>query len=211
MAVAFTEAERDHITESLVETAERLFAQQGLRKTSLDELAAPAGIAKSSFYAFFDSKEALYLEVMIRRAPAVGRIVAAALDQEPGAEALAALMRASVHVLSTDPFYRRLLTHPDELRAVQRRVGAHEVDRVAPYAVTPILDFLRRGQRAGAIEPDVEPEVLLGVLRTVGLIVLHRDEMGEHYERILDTTIQALAAGMTRRHPPSRRGVRRRK
>ena len=59
MAVAFRPDEKDRIVRVLVETAERLFATQGLKKTSLDELVQPAGIAKGSFYAFFDSKESL--------------------------------------------------------------------------------------------------------------------------------------------------------
>ncbi|MUM34776.1 helix-turn-helix domain-containing protein, partial [Mycolicibacterium sp. CBMA 361] len=69
MAVAFTPDEKGSIARVLVDTAERLFATQGLKKTSLDELVQPVGIAKGSFYAFFDSKESLYLEVMLRRAP----------------------------------------------------------------------------------------------------------------------------------------------
>ncbi|MEV1174059.1 helix-turn-helix domain-containing protein [Nonomuraea sp. NPDC049784] len=65
----------------------QLFATQGLKKTSLDELVAAPGIAKGSFYAFFDSKEELYKEVMIRRAPMHGKRLATALDRPalPGA------------------------------------------------------------------------------------------------------------------------------
>lgn len=74
----------------------RLFTAQGLRKTSLDELVAPTGIAKSSFYAFFDSKEALYLELMLRQAPQLHNQLAAVLDQAENARAaLGGFLRAT--------------------------------------------------------------------------------------------------------------------
>ena len=72
MPSAFSEEERSQITEQLLDTATHLFSTQGLRKTSLEELTAPAGIAKSSLYAFFDSKEDLYFEAMLRRASRCG-------------------------------------------------------------------------------------------------------------------------------------------
>ncbi len=211
MAVAFAASERAHITLRLLQTATDLFARQGLRKTSLDELVAPVGIAKSSFYAFFESKESLYLEVMITRAPVVGRKLMSALDADPGPEALEDLMRASVEIWATDPFYRRLVTHPDELKAVGRRVGAAELARVMPHVVTPIVEFLRRGQVAGDIRADEEPEVILGVIRTVGLVILHRDEFGESYDQVLDTMIRSLARGLCTQRKPSRGGSGRRR
>ncbi|GAB3428879.1 TetR/AcrR family transcriptional regulator [Flindersiella endophytica] len=198
MAVAFGAADRERITAILLDTAEELFATHGLRKTSLDELVEPAEIAKSSFYAFFESKEALYLEVMLRRAPQIAERGAKVWSREPGRETLAELMRVMTDVWTTDPFYRRLLTHPDELRAVRRRVSEEDAARVHPVVVAPVIEFIRRGQHSGALVGTVEPEVVLGVIRTASLIVLHREEFGDDYEQVLDTTIQALATGLSK-------------
>ncbi len=75
MPPAFTAEEKARITALLLETGAKLFTGQGLRKTSLEELMAPTGVAKSSFYVFFDSKEALYLELMLRQSGEVKRRV----------------------------------------------------------------------------------------------------------------------------------------
>jgi hypothetical protein len=42
----------------------------------------------------------------------------------------------------------------------------------------------------------VEPEVLVGVLRSVGLIVMNRHLFGDGYEQVLQATIAALARGL---------------
>jgi len=198
MAVAFTPDEKDHIARTLVDTAEQLFATQGLKKTSLDELVQPAGIAKGSFYAFFDSKESLYLEVMLRRAPLVGAGLADVLGRPVDEESLVGLMRAITDVLVDDPFYRRLLMRADELTAVTRRVGPEQLARVMPQIVSPVLDYLAAGQRAGVLVDDIAPEVLLGVIRSVGLLVMNRDRFGAEYDDVLEATIRTLARGMLR-------------
>jgi AcrR family transcriptional regulator len=206
VAVPFDTAERERITDVLLRTGEELFATQGLRKTSLAELVAPAGIATSSFYAFFPAKEALYLELMVRRAPAIGRLLEEALRQQPARSVLAAVMRVTARVLEDDPLYRRLLTHPDELAAVARRLGPEQLRRIEPHLLQPLTDFIERAQRAGEIVP-APPLVVVAVLRTVGLVVMHRAEYGEAYPQVLDLTIESLAAGLVL--SPERRRKRR--
>jgi AcrR family transcriptional regulator len=198
MAVAFTSEEKERAERTLLDTAEELFTTQGLKKTSLEELVGPAGIGKGSFYAFFDSKESLYLEVMLRRAPQVAERVAAVLTQPASEESLVAVMRAITDVLVTDPLYRRLLTRPEELDAVARRVGPDQIARVTPQIVTPLLDYLVAGQRDGVLVADIAPEVLVGVIRVVGLVVMHRDRFTPVYEQVLEATIRTLARGMLR-------------
>ncbi|WP_232666052.1 TetR/AcrR family transcriptional regulator [Pseudonocardia sp. TRM90224] len=197
MAVPFTTAERERITELLLRSGERLFTTQGLRKTSLAELVAPAGIATSSFYAFFPAKEALYLELMVRHAPAIAERMTAALRQRPTRAALVAVMRTIAQLLEDDPLYRRLVTHPDELAAVARRVGPDELSRVEPHVLHPLVAFVEEAQRAGEVVA-APPAVVVGVLRTVGHVVAHRDEYGDTYREVLDLTIESLATGLGR-------------
>ena len=63
MAQPFTLEQRDAIRQRLFESACRHALQIGVKKTSLDALTADAGISKSSFYKFYESKEALFLSV----------------------------------------------------------------------------------------------------------------------------------------------------
>lgn len=196
VAVAFTAAERERITGILLDTGHRLFTTQGLRKTSLAELVAPAGIAPSSFYAFFAAKEALYLELMLRHAPEIAGQLTDALARRPARAALVAVMRTTVRLLEHDPLYRRLLTHPDELAAVGRRLGPDELRRVEPHLLHPLVRFIQHARAAGELVAAT-PTAVVGVLRTVGLLVLHRSDYGDAYHEVLDLTIEGLADGLT--------------
>lgn len=197
MAVAFEPRERERLTGELLRLGEKLFTSQGLRKTSLAELTEPLGIAKSSFYSFFPAKESLYLELMVRHAPALADQMREALDQPTTRGALVELMRTTADLLEHDPLYRRLVTHPDELASVGRRLGAEELDRVRPYVLDPLLEFVTRAQDAGDLVGR-DPMAVIGVIRSVGLIVMHQEEYGPAYRDVLALTIESLATGLTR-------------
>lgn len=59
----FNEQERETISHTLMSEGEKLFSNYGLRKVTVDDLAEVANISKGSFYAFFQSKEHLFIEI----------------------------------------------------------------------------------------------------------------------------------------------------
>ncbi len=64
MARSFTEREKENIKRRLQETCMQSWTQYGYKKTSVDELCRQTGISKGAFYLFFESKEALFCEVL---------------------------------------------------------------------------------------------------------------------------------------------------
>lgn len=193
MPPAFTTEERARITEELLETGYRLFTTQGLRKTSLDDLVAPSGIAKSSFYAFFPAKESLYLALMLRQAPRLhGRLSVVLEEAESTRAALRGFLRATVRILEDDPLYHRLVTHPEEMRAVARRVGPEEARQVLP-----LPEFLAAARAKGQLV-DADTDEVLGILQAVLLLPMHRADLGEdRYPAVLDRLIDLVATGLT--------------
>ncbi|EQI96005.1 bacterial regulatory s, tetR family protein [Clostridioides difficile P3] len=62
----FTEQEKEIINSKLLIEGEKLFALHGLKKVTVDDLVAAVNISKGSFYAFYPSKEHLYVEINFR-------------------------------------------------------------------------------------------------------------------------------------------------
>jgi len=60
----FNDNERAIIQEELLTKGEQLFIRYGLKKVTVDDLVNSVGIAKGSFYAFYNSKEHLYTEIL---------------------------------------------------------------------------------------------------------------------------------------------------
>jgi AcrR family transcriptional regulator len=193
MPAPFSEQERSRITEQLLDTATRLFATRGLRKTSLEELTTPAGIAKSSLYAFFDSKEDLYFEAMLRQSDQVRRrVIDEGLNRGTDTrDALRRFLHATVAELDTNPLYRRMMSHPQEMAAVAARLTPERLARAEHGPMADLIKFL-------GTHLDGDPRVALGVLRAVLLASLHADHLGtDIYPAVMGRLIDAVTEGIT--------------
>ncbi|MGF7145962.1 AcrR family transcriptional regulator [Anaerotaenia torta] len=60
----FSENEKERISDKLLTEGERLFTIHGIKKVTIDDLTEAVGIAKASFYTFYESKEYLYLDIV---------------------------------------------------------------------------------------------------------------------------------------------------
>ncbi|PSK98895.1 TetR family transcriptional regulator [Murinocardiopsis flavida] len=202
MPPAFSAEEKARVTAVLLETGRTLFTTRGLRKTSLEELVAPAQIAKSSFYQFFDSKEALYLELMTRRMTEVKRHVVdeGLLSAEDAREGLRRFLHATITELTTDPLYGRLMTHPEEMAAVARRLDPSVVTSAPDNPVTALYEVITSKHAAGELI-DADPAVIVGVLQAVLLVPMNADRLAspDLYPTILDLLIDIVAAGLAPR------------
>lgn len=194
----FTGTEKERIRERLLETGRELFSRYGLKKTSLEDLTRPAGIAKSSFYGFFGSKEELYMELMMEmREEVKARIVGASFEADKDArEAIVRFLHAVVKELETNPLTRRLVTHPEELQMLSRKVSPEQMEANIEASSLPISSFIREGQARGEISAG-DPEVIAGVIRSVAILPLHKEEIGDTYPEVLEMMIALVADGLT--------------
>lgn len=98
MARSFSEREKENIRKSLIEICKQNWTQYGYKKTSVDEICKQAGISKGAFYLFFESKEALFCEILCSVQREICEMAAAAMEEEKGksgaAKALKLIYRA---------------------------------------------------------------------------------------------------------------------
>ncbi len=73
-------ARQADMREHIFEQAGELFFQFGFSKVTTDEIAASAGISKKTLYKYFDSKEALFAEVINRTVQTLAEEVEATLE-----------------------------------------------------------------------------------------------------------------------------------
>src|SRR5512135_636629 len=80
MPKAFSEREKELIKSRLLEQGYKLFSAYGLKKTNVEEIAAAAGISKGAFYNFYESKEALFMDVVEQAETRVRQELLAVVD-----------------------------------------------------------------------------------------------------------------------------------
>jgi AcrR family transcriptional regulator len=161
---AFYEARRT----ALADVALELWAKQGFDRTSVAAIAREAGIAKGTFYLYFESKGALLLEVL-RRNSLVPNVLALLRDlQTQGLdEAVAGFVRGAWRHLCE---HRELLlvslrempTHLDQAREAVERVMVPANAALARYLETRIGP-----RRASELSSVISVRALIGMIVVV--------------------------------------------
>lgn len=163
---AFYEARRA----ALVEVARRLWAEKGFDQTSVAEIAREAGIAKGTFYLYFESKEAL-LDEVLRRNSLGPNLLALIRDlrTRPLEEAVHAFVRGAWRQLSANRdlllvALREMPTHLEQTREIVERL-------MVPANAAVARDLAARigPQRAGELSTVISVRALIGMVVVVFL------------------------------------------
>jgi len=177
MALPFTDKQRITIRERLLTSAMKYALKTGVKKTSLDMLAADAGIAKSSFYKFFESKELLFLEAASRWEGEILESARNALNQnaeKSDKERAAAMVFAvfkTIHDLGIARFLREDAPLLHELLKEQQ-VKAHMLTSA---------QLLFEALREANIRFTAPEDTVSSVIQLLYLSILNFGDLGEHY------------------------------
>ncbi len=142
--------------DDLVDAALRAFAAKGVTATSVDDIVRAAGVAKGTFYLYFESKDAVVTAVAQRLVEGVAREMDAALGAagRPAAVRLAGLAEA-MSAVGAEAHERELVEviHRPENAAIHDRLSARIMVRLAPGVAAVIADGIRDGEFI-AQDPD---------------------------------------------------------
>jgi AcrR family transcriptional regulator len=170
------QAERSEATTRAIETAARkLFAARGFAGTSIDDIAARAGVAKGAVYHHFASKEAIFARVLeaiqaelaSAEVPAASRRIADPLD------AIADAVLRWLVAASEPERKRILLVDGPAVLGWQRwrEIDAQYFGAGARVAMAAVL-----GEGASEREIDAAAHLLLGAAMEAALVCATADD-----------------------------------
>lgn len=153
--------------ESLLAVAVAVFNERGYDGTSMEDLSARLGIAKSSIYHHVVSKEDLLALALDRALDGLFSVAGRAQQMtEPAIGRLEFLVRGSVHVLTDRLPYVTLLLRARGNTATER----HALERRREFDQI-VADLVKEAAVDGDIRPDIDPAItarlLFGMVNSV--------------------------------------------
>ena len=178
--------------EQLERTALALFTRQGFVETTVEEVAAAAGISRRTFFRYFESKNDVVWGEFDRLLEALRAWLAATDDEVPLVEAIkVAVVRFNALPPAAVPAHRQRMSLILHVPALQ----AHSTLRYADWREV-IAQFTAR--RLGCAVDDLGPQ-LMGHLALGAAVAAHerwlRDETAD-LGRLLEAAFDALAVDL---------------
>jgi AcrR family transcriptional regulator len=171
--------------ELILESAGRLFGEHGYTHTSLDQVAAAAGVTKPILYRHFDSKKALYLALLERHRDDLPHFFERVPADLPFDQRVEAILETWFDYVSQRGYAWRMIFSDSgggaEIDAFRRGTQDRAREVLAGFLagrkgvpkaqVEPLAEFLRAGGAGLALwsldHPEVSRETLIATARRV--------------------------------------------
>ena len=189
MATAFTTEEKEVIRKKLHKVAKECLQRYGVKKTTVDQMAAMVDISKGSFYNFYSSKEMLFFTVLEEYQIDVMNRLTEQLGMETKIDTnrLVELLYDFYQDFRYSFMYTIFKNHEMELliRKLPKEVitNHHLIDdRMVKKIVSRIN-----------IRENISVEIVSALFRTIAMTILHIEEIGE---KQFDTTLKLVIQGV---------------
>lgn len=193
----------------ILEAATDLFIRQGYRKTSMDEVAREAGVAKGTVYLYFKNKTDLLIHaVAMEKFHYIGDVLDVLKGDRPPREKLREYLRSALLLVNRMPLVSKLMQGDRELMAAMGDWDADMGGQVARIQTAIVGHMVRRAaaeHRWTRSESDDRAKVIIGLMWASSFLSDERIRMGLSQERFAEILADMLVDGLA---PPA--GERRR-
>jgi AcrR family transcriptional regulator len=174
---------------AISEASLRLFVERGLDGVTIDDITQAAGVAKGTFYRYFEDQTAL-VDALLEPArrelldgmEACGRALAVARDVEAMFDAYRAVAAVIASALLQYPNVVRLYLQECRGPAVGARVKIVEMARVVSRHAVDITEKAHTHGLLRPIRPAVSGLAVVGAVERLLLAVLSEEEIGNPLE-----------------------------
>jgi len=194
MPKAFTEHEKELIGKRLLEQGTRMFSAHGLRKTNIEEIANAARISKGAFYIFYDSKEALFMDVIEEAENRVRKDILEVIDL-PGPTPRArlyAVLKKAFDLFEAIPLLH--IFNGSDFDLLIRRIPAEKLQEHLTSDQAFLNEMITHCQKAG-IPFRATPEQLTELLYPLVPSILQESNWGQtNFRGNIDPLLELIAA-----------------
>jgi AcrR family transcriptional regulator len=191
--------------QQILENARDVFAKHGYHAAKIDDIVAAAGVARGTFYLYFEDKRAIFEEIVDLTFAQIGQSIIRVETEDPNrsvSEQIKDNIRAIIHALLKDPATTKIL--------LSDAVGldpAFDKKLLSFYEETGRLleSSLEDGQQRGIVAPGDTRMFSIMTLGAMKEILYQVTMRGLEYpeDKIVEQIYNFLCNGYLRSEPPA--------
>lgn len=198
MPKAFSNSEKKVLKKRLLNSAEELFKKYGLKKTTIKDLTQSVGISQGAFYSFFSSKEELYFTILEKEEEKIQNEVLESklLEEQINAYNFKKFLLNGLQAADNSNLLKSLYQNKEDYQQLLRKLPAEKIEAHIKHDKEKLDPFISKLKKEDKII-DKNPAVISAVIRSLFLLTLHREEIGEDiYPETIELIIELVSQGL---------------
>lgn len=188
---------RQERAQRILDAAATLILRWGYNKTTIDDVARQAGVAKGTIYLHWQTREELFHALMRRERVELAEEIKRRVGEDPAGSTLAGLLKHSTLAVVKRPLMKAVLLRDMEVigkLAHGELRGAADAERLAGF--TTYLEVLREH---GLVRTDLRPSALVYTLSAIFLGFFLAGPLVPDDSRVPDEELAELLADTVHR------------
>lgn len=178
------EREREQRRADILDAAEKLFVEQGVANTTMDEVAEKAEFSKGTLYLYFKNRDDIFFGVNLRALNILKTLFAEAIQTEgDGLCKVQAIGKAYYHFSQEYPHYFGIFMSfdPEKLDITDPESNGFHCHLCSEEVMSIVAEAVEIGIKDGSIRPELDPMETAYILwgQTTGIIQIIVKQ-GEH-------------------------------
>lgn len=183
----------------------RLVLQHGYDKTTMEDIAQEAGVARSTIYTKWKTKEALFASVVRAEAIHLARKWYALVEADPDGGTFSGIYKNGLLAIQDNAFAQALYTQ--NRRVLGSFVSQPEITQLMADRLLWLIRLLEKMQHAGLIRPelDIYAAAQTAVIFRQGLLTIPPDTTPQYqrsYEQLVETFVAMFRQFVEPEAPP---------
>lgn len=187
----------DTIQSTILDCAKTLFWENGFKKTKVSDIMKKANMAAGTFYNYFDSKEALFMEIYNAENVKLKHQIMESinLEDEP-LQVLGQLMYLNEEGMKNNPILREWY-NPFVAEKIENYFAASDGLNKLEFMEGAFLDIIRHWQQKEKMTSAVPAETILTMFSSLVVMESHKSEVGApNFDQAFQLMIQYVMDGL---------------
>lgn len=158
-----------------------LFRLKGFKDTNVAEIMKMAGMASGTFYNYYSSKEALFLDIYNDENVALKESIMKDLniDADP-IQVIREMLRLNLAGMNENPILREWYDRESFGKIEKKFREENGLGRV-DFLYSSFIEIVRKWQTEGRIRQDIDAEMIMAIFTALVVMETHKDEIGLDY------------------------------